>query len=141
MIKKILAKDWPKDCVTPLDVWRVLPLCGCGAPEEALEVILWLLSSQGFEGPYEARAQFHDYADEHLGGFYWLALYTLADKELTEHGGNVRAGWLTDRGRAALRYLLIFGTEPDLWPEGEVCSDSGNYYEVTEEQVAALFSS
>lgn len=119
------------DAWTASDAWSKLPICGCGAPDEALDFLHWLLWSQtswsdlsdtdwheGCDGGN--RMAFIVWGEEQLGGAFWLALYTLAHLGFTEHGGGVRFGWLLPDGERARRFLDEHGTDPDEWPTDEV---------------------
>ena len=149
-MQKIREKDWPENVTTPLAIWDHLPICGCGCTEEALDLLWWMLeycvtkySGLGRESvEYDSVAgqyrQFREYLEgRHVGMAYalWYALSTL---DLTEHGGSV-PGWLTGKGAAAVRYLRVFGSDTDNWPEGlHCCQAEGDYYEVTDEQAERL---
>jgi hypothetical protein len=64
--------------------------CGCGAPEAAAETLLFLLRH-----PNDYKIVNERITDE---GAKYILLYYLAALDLTEHGSNVGASWLTDKG-------------------------------------------
>lgn len=113
--------------------WSDLPICGCGAPEEALTMLHWLLwyytpapSLAEFQDHlWPAKKQFmawvglSDYGDDHApkAGLAWLAIYFLDHIEATEHGCSVRAGWLTEKGVRMRQWLDDHGCDPDGWPQ------------------------
>lgn len=74
-----------------LDEW----FCGCGSPEEASRALLALLRLHPM---YEHGGELHDWVGD--DGLEYLLLYMLDRLELTEHGGSVHGGWLTDKGEA-----------------------------------------
>lgn len=74
--------------------------CGCGSPEMAAETLRMVLSMHPL---YEHGAEFDALVP--CEGLRMLLLYTLDHFELTEHGGTVGGGWLTDKGKAVLAAL------------------------------------
>lgn len=74
--------------------------CGCGSPEDAAEALRKLLS---LHPPYDHRKEFEAWIQD--SGLAMLVLYTLDHFGLTEHGGTVGGGWLTDKGQAVLAAL------------------------------------
>ena len=106
------------------EAWGVIPMCGCGALEEWLETLHWILwahtpvSRAIPDAMWIAqRLAFYGYLEERSGGMFWGVLYMLEQLDLTEHGGSVRAGWLTEKGEDARRWLDAHGCDPDAWPE------------------------
>jgi hypothetical protein len=95
-----------------------LRLCGCGIPENIIELFRdTLRAQQDRHGQGKAVSDIvaawsafeKTVGDERL---VWLVLYMLADADLTEHGGSARAGWLTSRGERYLALLEQRGCEP-----------------------------
>lgn len=74
-----------------LDEW----FCGCGNPEDAAGALLRLLRLHPL---YEHHDEFDEWITD--GGVAMLLLYQLDRLELTEHGGSVGGGWLTEKGTA-----------------------------------------
>lgn len=74
--------------------------CGCGSPEEASARLRDVLALHPL---YEHRAEIDALIPD--SGFQYLILYTLDHFDLTEHGGTVGGGWLTDKGKAVLEAL------------------------------------
>lgn len=80
--------------------------CGCGSPEsafEGLKAILELHPLHDHRPEIEALIP-----DERLE---YLILYMLDHLDLTEHGGTVGGGWLTETGQAVLDALRTFPME------------------------------
>lgn len=70
----------------------ILKFCGCGDPDENLEYILKCLKE------IEAKDPVSDNGPAGLFFCYW------ADKEgLTEHGGSIYSGCLSDKGKELLK--------------------------------------
>lgn len=71
--------------------------CGCGNPEDASGALLHLLELHPL---YDAASQ--QDLDTWIpdSGVRHLLLYMLDRLDLTEHGGSVGGGWLTDNGEA-----------------------------------------
>lgn len=69
--------------------------CGCGTPSDAATALLYLLQLHPL---YDHREEFEKFVND--DGLAYLTLYWLAHLELTEHGGTVDGGWLTDSGEA-----------------------------------------
>jgi hypothetical protein len=80
-----------------LDGW----FCGCGEPEAAAVELLALLRAHPLHQDRAGMKLIEDLGD----GRAFLVLYTLEHFELTEHGGIVSGGWLTDKGRAVMEAL------------------------------------
>src|SRR3990167_2016930 len=76
--------------------------CHCGSPELAVRALRGLLALHPlFEpGRWEDLERF--VPDE---GVRLLVLYTLAQFDLTRHGGTVEGAWLSDKGHAVLAAL------------------------------------
>lgn len=83
-----------------LRVFLQLWFCGCGQPEAAAERLRDLLALHPL---YEHRDAFKVLVPD--DGLEHLLLYTLEYFDLTEHGGSVGGGWLTDKGKAVLGAL------------------------------------
>lgn len=108
--------------VTDLREWW--PWCFCGAPWEAGNALLRCLDAvndraartlPGGDDPWRHIAP----GDE---GLRWMAMYVLAELDLTEHGGSVQGAWLTPRGesvRELLRAELARGPDAFLDPAGD----------------------
>lgn len=74
-----------------LDEW----FCGCGNPGMAASALLSLLRLHPLHAHRpEIEAWIGDF------GIEYLLLYTLDSQDLTEHGGTVGGGWLTEKGEA-----------------------------------------
>jgi len=71
--------------------------CGCGSPEKAAARLRDLL---GLHPLYENREAFEQLVPD--SGLEYLLLYTLQYFDLTEHGGSVSGGWLTEKGKDVL---------------------------------------
>jgi len=69
--------------------------CGCGSPELAAATLLRILELHPL---YEHRAEMDELIPD--SGIEYLLLYHLDDRDLTEHGGTVTGGWLTEKGEA-----------------------------------------
>ncbi len=76
--------------------------CGCGSPELAAQRLLDILKLHPL---FDHRSEFDAIIPD--DGVQMLMLYTLDHLELTEHGGSVGGGWLTDTGKAVLGALLV----------------------------------
>ena len=74
--------------------------CGCGTPEAAWGTIQKLLSLHPL---YDNQREFDKWYPD--PGVQMLLLGRLDELRLTEHGGTITGGWLTDLGRAALAGL------------------------------------
>jgi hypothetical protein len=74
--------------------------CGCGSPDAAADTLRILLALHPLHSNREA---FEVLVPNN--GVQYLLLYTLDKFDLTEHGGNVGGGWLTDKGHAVLAAL------------------------------------
>lgn len=97
---------------------ELAPWCGCGDPEASLTMLHWLLESMNWvhhQRPSEPRSMFYDYLEHAQPGLFWLTLYSLNKLELTEHGGSVRASWLTPLGEELLEAMNALGCNPDMW--------------------------
>jgi len=80
--------------------------CGCGTPEASSAALLRLLKLYPLGQNFEELGRW--LPDE---GVLQLLLYQVERCELAEHGGLITAGWLTERGEAAL--LALAAEEPD----------------------------
>ena len=77
-----------------------IPFCGCGCPEEAAGALYDVLSLFPlYENQQGLAERLPDV------GYRYLFLYMLDGYEITEHGGNVAGGWLTDKGKAVMAAL------------------------------------
>lgn len=74
-----------------LDQW----FCGCGSPKDAAGALLHLLCLHPL---YENRGEMNAWLGDAGDGVEYLLLYMLDHLELTEHGGTVGGGWLTEKG-------------------------------------------
>lgn len=74
--------------------------CGCGNPEEALELIHDLLKAAPY---YENRERLKELLP--TTGLEMLVLGALDNAQLVEHGGSIGGSWLTDRGKQVLAAL------------------------------------
>lgn len=75
--------------------------CGCGSPTSVSESLCRLLELHPM---YEHREEVEAYFN-HNDGLECLVLYMLDHLGLTEHGGSVCGGWLTDKGKDVLQAL------------------------------------
>ena len=84
--------------------------CVCGCPEDTLCFIYEIMQLK--DDHHNDRLSFDEYwakfqeltkADHE--GLRWFIWYWLDAHELTEHGGNVSAGWLTPKGEEVLALL------------------------------------
>lgn len=77
--------------------------CGCGNPEDALELIHELLRVMNVR-PLERD---HDRLDELLptSGIKMIVLQALTEADLLEHGGNIGGSWPTEKGERVLAVL------------------------------------
>jgi hypothetical protein len=89
--------------------------CGCDSPKAACRALRDLLSLHPL---YEHRDEFEQFVPD--VGLQALLLYTLDHFDLTEHGGTVGGGWLTDKGKALLAALNEHAA--DEW--AKVCASS-----------------
>lgn len=87
--------------------------CCCGRPEDALQKLLDILENIGKEHPegrapegyWQKRSAEQDELFKNDSGLMYMTLYWLNSMGLSEHGGSVGGGWLTDRGEEVLRAL------------------------------------
>src|SRR5690242_4982650 len=91
-------------------LWQDLGWCGCGRPDYALEFmrdVLRLINRQrggaSFQEVYDALRKM--LGDKYHPGLYWSYFYMLDQHGLTQHGGNISGGWLTDYGKRILAEL------------------------------------
>lgn len=85
--------------VDVLDRWE---FCGCGQPEAGAAALLRLLRLHPlYEHGDELRTWIPD------DGVRFLLLCAVDRLGLTEHGGSIEGGWLTDEGRATLDALAV----------------------------------
>ena len=75
--------------------------CGCGAPDDAARRLMDILALHPL---YDHRPEIEALFQGDTG-LEMLTLYTLAYFGLTEHGGTVGGGWLTDKGKTVLEAL------------------------------------
>lgn len=75
--------------------------CGCADPASAAKALHDLLALHPL---YENRDKVPALLPEHLES---LVLYTLDHFDLTEHGGTVGGGWLTEKGQVVLEALKL----------------------------------
>ncbi len=88
-------------------------LCGCGCPDECVDLLHKALKG------YKARtdSEWEDKSIENIVPVYgkqdnlfaWWFLYTLSNLEIIEHGCSVRGCWLTEFGEELLRALDTYG--------------------------------
>lgn len=74
--------------------------CGCGQPEAAADILRIILALHPLHSNREAFELLIP-----NDGLQYLLLYTLSSFDLTEHGGSVGGGWLTDKGHSVLAAL------------------------------------
>jgi hypothetical protein len=74
--------------------------CGCGSPDAAADTLRIILTLHPLHSNREA---FETLVPN--DGVQHLLLYTLDHFDLTEHGGSVGGGWLTEKGKAVLAAL------------------------------------
>jgi hypothetical protein len=105
----------------------IFGFCGCGCPEDSLKYIAKGLShikrlktnvwGTGDEVLEESELMsYKEWNDEGLDLFkteeqMWFFMYWADKEELTEHGGNVSGGWLTDKGYEVLEDLTQLNKE------------------------------
>lgn len=75
--------------------------CGCGSPTAAYEALCRLLELHPL---YDHRDEVKAFFNNNTG-LEMLVLYMLDHLDLTEHGGSVGGGWLTDKGKAVMEAL------------------------------------
>jgi len=75
--------------------------CACGSPEKAVGALLRLLRLHPL---FEHREEFEKWITDE--GIAYLLLYMLDSDDLTEHGGSVGGGWLTENGHGLRDGLL-----------------------------------
>lgn len=73
-----------------------IPMCGCGNPEEGVELIYKVLCLHPL---YEHRDEFKALIPG--TGVEMIVLGLLEDAELNEHGGGIGSSWLTPLGEQA----------------------------------------
>jgi hypothetical protein len=105
-----------------------LPICGCGNPETAYELVHKMLGLAPF---YER--SWNEIADPiGTAGACYIVLGALDAAGLMEHGGGIGGSWLTPKGEWCLNALNLGGTMRELsdrfdsigFPhEGKDCSD------------------
>lgn len=80
-----------------------LGMCGCNQPSEAYELVRDVLA---YFAQDHADRDYHE-LDWLIGtpGAVQLVLSQLDNAKLTDHGGTLAGGWLTDKGRAALEMM------------------------------------
>lgn len=99
-------------------IHHMFNFCGCGAPNDNIRYIK--------NGLQSVKAQKSGYENEHtLFLRYWMD-----SQGLTEHGGSVGHGWLTDDGDRLLSLILEHFPDPpntvgDGCPQNPVSMDSG----------------
>jgi hypothetical protein len=74
--------------------------CGCGSPNYAADTLRIILTLH----PLHSNREAFEVLVPHEGIEY-LLLYVIDNFGLTEHGTNIRYGWLTDKGRSVLAAL------------------------------------
>lgn len=72
--------------------------CGCGDPYAVAQLVLDVLALHPL---YEGGAL----AEQPSDGLWYFVLGVLDSLGLTEHGGSIGGGWLTDKGKATLAAL------------------------------------
>lgn len=81
-------------------------MCGCGMPELAVERLRDILALHPL---YDHRAEFQALVPD--TGLEYMLLYMLDHLGLTEHGGGIGGGWLTDEGKAVLAAIQTHGAK------------------------------
>jgi hypothetical protein len=76
--------------------------CGCGSTEDAWERLRQILALHPL---HKNRPAFKALIPD--DGLQTLVLYFLAHLGLTEHGGSVGGGWLSEKGEAVLAALTV----------------------------------
>lgn len=103
----------PEDVDRWNELTSLIPLCGCGKPSDTMRYVIsilqairdrsdsgWIyMSGMAFHRAFHLPVTADGYVD-HLAGYFLL--YMLDHLGLTEHGGNVMACWLTEKGHRAI---------------------------------------
>ena len=105
--------------------YEIIDMCGCGSPEDTLEMIRRLLhirnnwhdgdnSKKSWEQKNEQyNIQLHiNYEDEMNYGLLQFVMYMLDKCGILEHGSSIGGCWLTELGKMYLEVL-------DKWSEQE----------------------
>lgn len=82
--------------------YRDLNLCGCGNPEDAVDLVLDLLKLLPF---YEPGHEEQVYALMGHPGAVHMVLSQLDRAGLTDHGGSLHGSWITPKGEWLLAAL------------------------------------
>ena len=116
-------KECLKDVKTPEEKFAeifnyfnfyLLGLCGCGAPDNTIEVIRDYLNivkvnhERNFNEGEKLLKEIFDVNNVCLDPVLQFMAYTLDDKELTDHGNNISGAWITDLGEALLWCFNIY---------------------------------
>jgi hypothetical protein len=88
-----------------------LPMCGCGYPEAAYQLVVDLLKLAPF---YQHREDVARLVGPEDGGVYALVLGALDHAELIEHGGNISGSWITPKGNWFLQAVELAGGPDEL---------------------------
>jgi hypothetical protein len=106
----------PEDWNELADAFGV-KLCGCGAPEASIRLIVEIFSilepPANFERDWdaiEAKLKTLGLDEDAFPGVFYLVFGALDDADLLEHGSNIRLSWPTCKG-----WAFVKGTE--LLPE------------------------
>ena len=83
-------------------VFNDIGICGCGNPDDVLNMLQKYLEAKREWMPFEKQKEFAaKYAEELM----LFMMYIMDDKGYTEHGSSVYGCWLTDKGKAFLKML------------------------------------
>lgn len=88
----------------------ILGFCGCGRPDDALQLIIDVTKTRAFPDKDLTVLDFQDTVELIRGNAElaaYIIFYLLNEKGLTEHGGSV-PGWLTPKGEA---FVKAYDTE------------------------------
>lgn len=85
-----------------LRIWLDKRFCGCGEPDAAAAALLKLLRLHPL---FEHRPEFERWIPDE--GVQNLLLYQLDEAGVTEHGGTVGGGWLTEFGITIREALAV----------------------------------
>lgn len=88
-----------------------LPLCGCGIPEPAYQLVVDLLKVTPF---YDHREQVASLAGSETEGAHLLVLGALDHAGLIEHGSSIGGSWITPKGKWFLQAVELAGGVDEL---------------------------
>lgn len=83
-----------------------LPLCGCGSPEPAYELVVELLKLVPF---YERQPDEIRTLTGQSDGVHYLVLGSLDHADLIEHGTSIDGSWITPKGEWFLKAVEAAG--------------------------------